>query len=391
MRILFLTYSFLPAVGGVERSVDNLARHLAREGHRVTIATHRATALPFRYRGGDVALLHLHIPAQDRQVRWRRAATAVLNAWNLLVLALYCRTRGVEVVHGHHLNADTLYGPRLARWLGIPFVLTIRGGETEEWAHANPRRPAYLESQLSSADAVTAVSASLLRGAAEVVPSIGARAGVVPNPVDPGAVVEEAGGGAGAAERRGIVFVGRLAPMKNVELLLEAYALALDADRALPDDLWIVGDGPSRASLEARARAIGAGRIHFEGARPRREALARIRSARALVLPSRCSEGCPNVVLEAMSLGTPVLVSDLPSLVEWVADGETGSSSIARSRSRWHGSWRASPATPACAVCSRSAPTRASWTRTASRTSRRATSRSTRSLRLIGRARRGDT
>ena len=49
-----------------------------------------------------------------------------------------------------------------------------------------------------------------------------------------------------------------------------------------------------------------------------------MRDAAVLALPSISSEGCPNVVLEAMALGTPVVVSDLPSLRELVGDGEAG-------------------------------------------------------------------
>jgi glycosyltransferase involved in cell wall biosynthesis len=65
-------------------------------------------------------------------------------------------------------------------------------------------------------------------------------------------------------------------------------------------------------------------RITFVGSTTYPESLRLIRHAAALVLPSISSEGCPNVVLEAMALGTPVVVSDLPSLRELVGDGEAG-------------------------------------------------------------------
>ena len=72
MRILFLTYSYLPNLGGVERSVANLSAQLAAAGHSLTVATHRGSAFPFRYDGrSKPALLHLHVPSQDRSALWR--------------------------------------------------------------------------------------------------------------------------------------------------------------------------------------------------------------------------------------------------------------------------------------------------------------------------------
>src|SRR5262249_13637379 len=86
----------------------------------------------------------------------------------------------------------------------------------------------------------------------------------------------------------------------------------------------IAGDGPLRQQLEERARAytlIDSGRARFLGARddmPRLIALADV-----VVLPSRY-EGLPNVVLEAMRFGKPVVATAAPGTSELVVAGETG-------------------------------------------------------------------
>lgn len=322
MRILLLTYSFLPNVGGVERSVANLAGRLARDGHRVAIATHAFSAFPFRYRRGNPALLHLHVPSQAVAEPGKRLLTTLLNLVNGSVLLVYAACRRIEVVHAQHANADSIYGAWLGRALRIPFVLTLRGGETEEWIVGRPRRERYLRRLLARADAVTAVSASLLAQAARLEPAVASRGQVIPNATDPDAL-QRAAARAPARGRPSVLFAGRLEPMKDVAVLLDAWQAAAAVLTELDAELIVAGDGSLRPALEERARTDPG--VRFVGALSWEDTLARVRDASLLVLPSRSSEGCPNVLLEAMALGTPVLVSDLPSLVEWVEDGVTGS------------------------------------------------------------------
>ncbi len=323
--MLFLTYSYLPNLGGVERSVHNLAVLLRAHGHDVAIATHDLRAVPFRYRPrASPPILHLHIPSQTDPRPSVRAFRAVINPLNLATLALLCRRRRVDVVHAHHLNTDTVYARRLARLLGVAFVLTLRGGETEEWITTAARRR-YVVDQLASADAVTAVSASLLAQATALVPAIAARGCVIPNPVDTAELRAAMAPLDDAAPRTPyVLFAGRLEPMKDLECLLDAYAGAA-TDPAFSLDLVLAGAGSLEPALRARAsERAAAARIHFVGRLPYAHVLGLIAGARLVVLPSRCSEGCPNLLLEAMALGVPVVVSDLGSHTELVEDGVNG-------------------------------------------------------------------
>jgi glycosyltransferase involved in cell wall biosynthesis len=327
VRVLFLTYSYLPNLGGVERSVHNLAHLLGAHGHDVAVATHDLRAVPFRWTASDrPPTLHLHVPSQTDPRPAVRAFRAVINPINVATLAGFCRLRGIAVVHAHHLNTDTVYARQLARLLGVRFVLTLRGGETEEWI-TTPARRRYVVEQLEHADAVTAVATSLLEEAVALAPGIRPRASVIPNPVDPSALRAALAAPAPADADRApyVIFAGRLEAMKHVECLLDAYATAIAENPALGVDLLIAGAGSLTASLEARARAgAGSARIRFLGRVDYGRTLRLIADARAVVLPSRCSEGCPNVVLEAMALGTPVVLSDLASHTELVEDGVSG-------------------------------------------------------------------
>lgn len=326
MRILFLTYSYLPNLGGVERSVYNLSRLFAGRGHSVTVVTHSGSAIPFRWRSAGLPpVLRLHIPSQTDPRLLVRLLRPGLNAFNLLLLTAFCRLQRIDVVHAHLLNMDTVYAGWLARLLGVPFVLTLRGGETEEWIH-NGVRLRYLIHCLQEADFITAVCRSLLEQAVRLVPEIAGHAMVIPNPVDPGAITALADLSLVLPQSRPyLLFAGRLEAMKDLACLLDAYGLCVAADPGFPPDLVVIGEGSLAESLQRRCFAgPAAARIRFLGRLSQSDTLCWMRSALAIVLPSRCSEGCPNVVLEAMALGTPLVVSDLPSLCEWVDDRVTG-------------------------------------------------------------------
>ncbi|MGN1287664.1 MAG: glycosyltransferase [Bradyrhizobium sp.] len=116
-----------------------------------------------------------------------------------------------------------------------------------------------------------------------------------------------------AMPRAGLLYVGRLSREKGVGVLLDAVA-----GTGVP--LRIVGEGPERAALEARAP----GHVRFLGARSRAEVLREMANAQALVVPSLWYEGFPMVVVEAFARGTPVIASEIGGLAEVVSAGKTG-------------------------------------------------------------------
>jgi len=104
-----------------------------------------------------------------------------------------------------------------------------------------------------------------------------------------------------------LLFVGRLAPEKGVELLTEAWS----TDPV--GRLVIVGDGPMRSDLQHRHP-----NIDFRGKVDSAAVRSLMLSSRALLVPSLCYEGLPTVILEAFSTGLPVLGSDIGGTGETV-------------------------------------------------------------------------
>ncbi|WP_166828472.1 glycosyltransferase [Thalassoroseus pseudoceratinae] len=123
------------------------------------------------------------------------------------------------------------------------------------------------------------------------------------------------------ADSRVLLFVGRLDPQKNPDLLLKAFAgLASD----FPDTrLVFVGSGPLDTELRNQTLSFGLqNRVQFLGSRSDIPAL--MQRATVLVLPSRW-EGMPNVVLEAQAAGLPVVASAVDGVTELIDPGVTGS------------------------------------------------------------------
>lgn len=125
------------------------------------------------------------------------------------------------------------------------------------------------------------------------------------------------------------VAVGRLVPNKGCEVLLRAFAGHANTNRAL----IILGEGPERASLTALARSLGiSGRIHMPGYVANPQAF--VARATAYVSASR-SEGFPNALVEAMSLGRAVISTDCHSGPAEILSGAPSGQVRGPEQARW--------------------------------------------------------
>jgi glycosyltransferase involved in cell wall biosynthesis len=126
-------------------------------------------------------------------------------------------------------------------------------------------------------------------------------------------------------ESRGsrLLFVGRLASVKGLPVLLEALA-EIVKDR--PDvKLTIAGDGPDRAALESMAARLNlTANVAFSGYRSQAQVRELLQQTDVFVLPS-FAEGVPVVLMEAMAAGVPVVTTRIAGIPELVEDGVSGS------------------------------------------------------------------
>lgn len=328
MKIL-LCHNFYQEPGGEDHSFAAQKRLLEQNGNEVLVYTrdNRDIDTMRRY---DVALRTLWNPRTYREVaalvrRERADVVHCTNTFPLISPAVYAAARrnGAAVVQGLHnfrlvclqsgflrdgeaceLCAHTSLpwpavrhacyrGDRAASAVGAAMLAVHRAART--WS-------TMVDAYLAPSDTVrrTLAAAGLPQERIHVVPNFLAE--------DPG--VGPGGGGY-------VVFVGRLAPEKGIDTLLEAW-------RALPEPvlLKIAGDGPLAPAVRRAAAADR--RIEWLGHRPPQEVLDLIGAAECLLIPSTFHEAFGRVIIEAYAKGTAIIGSRRGAIGELVEDGVTG-------------------------------------------------------------------
>ena len=287
--------------GGTERQMSELVRRLDPARWQVHVACLRAEGV-WLDRVREVA------PVTDLAVRSFGRAETIDRA---RAFAGWCVERRIAVLHTADLPSN-IFGQPAAAWARVPVRIANR-------RDVNPGRTAHeLVAQrigYSFAHQVVAncrAAADRLRW--ERVPA--RKISVIPNGLDLAGYTPRS---PRPAARR-IVTVANLRREKGHDVLLDAAASVL---RRFPDAHFdIIGAGPERAALEARAAALAiAGGVSFLG--HCEDIPARLAAADLFVLPSR-SEAFPNAVLEAMAMGVPAIASAIGGLLEVIEDQRNG-------------------------------------------------------------------
>lgn len=303
---------YFPRVNGVSTSIRTFARELVRRGHAVTIVAPDYPAAT----GNDDGLCEIvRLPArviffdpEDRLIRAAamRAALRMLGA------------RTWDIIHVHTPFRAHQLGVRLGRKSGCPVVETYHTYFEEYAAHYLPWLPSALLrfgarrfSRLLCRDADHLIVPT--RQMADVL----ARYGVTtPCSVIPtGIHLDEFEHADGARFRREhhiaqdqptLVTVSRLAAEKNIAFLLDV-AQALIGE--FTDLMFVIaGEGPDRERLERRAMALGlANHVRFVGNLERRRQLPDCYRAGDLFVFASPTETQGLVLIEAMSLGIPIV------------------------------------------------------------------------------------
>lgn len=236
--------------------------------------------------------------------------------------------REIDVIYDRTFHMTMIAGPAAQR-VGVPRVSTIVS-PPEYAVPAVEKRFVWLKRlRLARAyrqsTAVIAVSRQAALSAENYYGLPSGSVAVIHNPIDVEHLRHDAGGEPACKkdDRFTIVCVGRMTEEKGHHDLVSAIELSESMwSEDLPDlRVVMIGGGPLCDELQARVRgALKRHQIQFLGAQS--SAAPMIASADALVLPSHF-EGMPNVVLEAMALGTPVVATRSGGTVELEGDQPT--------------------------------------------------------------------
>ncbi len=239
-----------------------------------------------------------------------------------LQIARLIKAHHIDVVHCHHYS-PYVYGLLASRLANAQLVFTEHGRLSD--GALSPKRRLVNPFLSLLGGRVCSVSADLKQHmVAEGFPR--RRIQVVYNGIDPGhrpTSIERLAARAALGVAEGALVtgaVGRLVPVKNLQLMLKAHALLLEKHpeaRAV-----IVGDGPERAALEAHAADLGiAGSVIFIGYRSDVRALM---AAFDVYVNTSTYEGVSLTILEAMATSLPVVAARVGGNPEVVIDHETG-------------------------------------------------------------------
>jgi glycosyltransferase involved in cell wall biosynthesis len=302
LNVLFLIPTLTS--GGAERVIVTLLRHLDRKKFRLALAVVDIRGAVFRHEiPDDVEFIDLacsrvrYALPKIVALLWRMHPEVVFSTLGHLNLALAI-LRPLLPRKSHHIARETAVVGENVRSQKHP--------EAWSWMY----RQFY-----GKHDAIVCQSAHMQ---ADLVHGFGIPAGktrIISNPVDVDQILRKAReplaqSPAEPPDSIRLLAIGRLVQVKGFDLLLRAFA-ALQDDRFR---LSILGEGLLLAELKEQAVQLGVGeRVHFAGfqANP----YAWLSRADALVMSSR-HEAFPNVVLEALACGTPVVALPAPGATE---------------------------------------------------------------------------
>jgi len=240
------------------------------------------------------------------------------------LFAADCRRWGADQVHATWANHAAVAGLVIERLSGIPFSVSAHAGQDVF------REPVMLREKVRAARFVAVCNGAAHQRLLEIAgPGCGAKLHHVPHGVrlDRFPFVARDGAAALGGPRR-ILFVGRFHRAKGTAHLIEATRILRDG--GIDVRVELLGDGPEAAALrEQIARLELESVVRMHGAVSQQVVKQELARADVLALPSEirpdgARDGLPNVILEAMASGTPVVASRVSAVEEAVENDVTG-------------------------------------------------------------------
>ena len=345
MRVLMLTTSYPRFAGDVVAPfVERMATGVADEGHAVDVVLPRhRDFVAERRRGGDAVRFFPFFAGPSRPHLWgyassmaadrrlRGAALAVAPAASFAALAVMRRRLAADrydLVHAHWVLPNGPIAALAAGGARLPLIVSLHGSDVFV-AEKSRALGALARWVFRRSAAVSACSRDL----AERASRFGADAEVIPYGVDAAELGAQPASewrqraGAGDDELL-VVGLGRLVAKKGFETLIAAVA-ELRAN-AVPVRLALGGRGDLQGPLVDLAAKLGcAEAVVFFGEVPHDEVGGLLRAADAVAVPSVRDDrgnvdGLPNVLLEALACGRPIVASAVGGIPDVVTDGQDG-------------------------------------------------------------------
>ena len=329
MQILVLSHGYPPTVSGVSLVVQKVSRALVSRGHRVTVIT--ASERGERYRDEDQGVHLLRVRSRPNPF-WTEGPIPLLGRKDLEAAIDKFRP---DIIHSHDPVVLSLQVLRLGEDLTIPRLLTCqwlprfvepylpKGKASRRSIHALGWK--YSVNLVNQFDHV--IFSSLTQRDAFAEHGLSAPNTIVSNGLDTTryhpleATDEDVATRYGLPPGPRILFVGRLAKDKQIDVLIEAMSL-VSAQREA--HLLIVGRGDDRDRLEELVTDSGVAHcVRLMGFVPEEDLPALYRASDVFAIVSACEvQSIPT--LQAAATGLPIIAADAAALPELVQDGVNG-------------------------------------------------------------------
>lgn len=324
VSLILVSHSYPPVLGGSEIEAQRVCAALMRRGHRVTVLCSGGEPMPDVAEWVDPAGVPVRIFARRSSGRIKDYAFALGVAWTL-----FRERRNYRLVYFLMQGVHLAVGLPVARWLGKPIVMKISGsgiatmmsaswiGRLElRWLNKWARRVMILNPGIAAEAVAAGLDPQRLLW--------------MPNPIDteefapccPDVRAELRERFHISDRAAAVIYVGRLAPEKELSSLIGAFAAVV---KRLPEALLIlIGDGPCRRELEAQAAQLGlAEHVRFAGRQPVSDICHWLQAGDLFALVSS-NEGFPCSLSEAMAAGLPSVVTDIPGNAQLIDPGVHG-------------------------------------------------------------------
>lgn len=321
MKILMISHEYPPVGGGGANACMYLSKEYAKAGHTVTVVTVWFEGLASDEHSQGVHILRVKSKRSHKEhCSFTEMADYLLKAWP-------------QVKHlekEHHFDICQVFfgipgGPLgyfLKKKFKVPYIIRFGGGDIpgfqDRFALVYKVIGPFLKVIWNNAEALIANSEGLQKMALDFYNRN--EVGIINNGVDITKFYpDESKSHVKDVEEINILFVSRLIERKGLQYIIPKLR-ELQKVSGKKIHLTIVGDGPYRKDLEKLAMENDCERmITFEGQKEKDELLFFYQNADIFILPSK-KEGMPNVVLEAMASGLPIIMTPCEGSKELVVD-----------------------------------------------------------------------
>ncbi len=321
--VAMLANIFYPSIGGAQTHILRLGQKLrARNVDVIVVTRHHKGLAHYEEVGG--------VPTYRVGNGDRGKALASISYLADAVRLLHQQRRRIDILHAHQMVAPTTIGLLARPLVRAPLLINPHArGPIGDVAVMTQRRPVSGKIRLAMMRRWATGFVSISDDISAELQGVGmdaAKLWDIPNGVDldlfrPATPEDRHALRAqyGLPDAPLVMFTGRLAHVKGLDVLLNAWKQTLEQVPAAR--LVLVGEGEERVALEQQARQLGiAEKIIFFGGTT--EVATVLRTADVFVLCSR-TEGLPVALLEAMATGLPVVATNVGGMAQILRDGKT--------------------------------------------------------------------